>query len=157
MASTTPGDDLERFWQPPPASLSRLPTLRTTVASWSSPRLWISRVAQLDADLLDGEVESILHAPVSAAIDGVKVRHACDVQAGSHTLTRVGIVPSSLQTAGGRSWQPEFMAMLKLSILKLSLWESNATYGASLQNLRYRDEGKVATGERILRDLGARG
>lgn len=74
MASTAPEDDLERFWQPPPASLSRLPTLRSTVASWSSPRLRISRVAQLDADLLDGELESILHAPVSAAIDAVKVR-----------------------------------------------------------------------------------
>ena len=40
------------------------------------------------------------------------------------------------------------MAILRLAILKLSLWESNATYGASLQNLRYRNEAKVATGER---------
>lgn len=48
--------------------------------------------------------------------------------------------------------------MLRLAILKLSLWESNATYGASLQNLRYRDEGKlVATGECKLPDSGARG
>ncbi|GAA5867901.1 hypothetical protein JCM3774_004715 [Rhodotorula dairenensis] len=116
MASSTTGDDLERFWQPPPASLARLPLLRSAVASWTRPPLRISRVAQLDADLLDGELESILHAPVSAAIDAVK-------------------------SAGGRSWQPEFMAMLRLAVLKLSLWESNATYGATLQNLRYRDEG----------------
>lgn len=45
--------------------------------------------------------------------------------------------------------------MLRLAILKLSLWESNATYGASLQNLRYRDEGKFATGERNPPDLCA--
>ncbi|GAA5981395.1 hypothetical protein JCM10908_004093 [Rhodotorula pacifica] len=130
MASDVPAsNELERFWQPPPASLARLPALRSTVSSWTSPPLRISRVAQLDADLLDGELESILNASVSAALDGVK-------------------------SAGGRSWQPEYVAMLRLAVLKLSLWESNATYGASLQNLRYRDEGKHAASGTHVGDSG---
>ncbi|BGP52618.1 peroxisome assembly protein (Peroxin-2) [Rhodotorula sphaerocarpa] len=92
----------ERFWQPPPASSARLPNLRAEVARLKSPALRISRVAQLDAALLDDELEGILQTPVSAALDGVKA-------------------------SAGRSWQPEFMAMLRLAVLKLSLWESDAT------------------------------
>lgn len=63
----------ERFWQPPPASSARLPNLRAEVARLKSPALRISRVAQLDAALLDDELEGILQTPVSAALDGVKV------------------------------------------------------------------------------------
>ena len=66
--------DLDRFWHPPPASTARLPALRAALAGVPSPALRISRVAQLDASLLDGELENILHAPVKAALDGVRVR-----------------------------------------------------------------------------------
>lgn len=38
------------------------------------------------------------------------------------------------------------MALLRLAVLKLSLWESGATYGSALQNLRYRNEGRHAKG-----------
>lgn len=74
--SSARADDLERFWHPPPASsTAAVPTLRAKLAHLpSSPALRISRVAQLDASLLDGELENILHAPVKAALDGVRVR-----------------------------------------------------------------------------------
>lgn len=32
------------------------------------------------------------------------------------------------------------MALLRVTILKMSLFERGATYGASLQNLKYRNE-----------------
>ncbi|GAA5898098.1 hypothetical protein JCM8208_000154 [Rhodotorula glutinis] len=113
--------DLDRFWRPPPASTARLPALRATLAKVPSPALRISRVAQLDASLLDGELESILHAPVKAALDGVR-------------------------PAGARSFEPEFLALLRLAVLRMSLWDRGATYGSTLQNLRYRNEGRHAKG-----------
>ncbi|GAA5925178.1 hypothetical protein JCM3775_006388 [Rhodotorula graminis] len=113
--------DLDRFWHPPPPSTARLPALRATLAKVPSPALRISRVAQLDASLLDGELEGILHAPVKAALDGVR-------------------------PAGARSFEPEFLALLRLAILRMSLWDRGATYGSTLQNLRYRNEGRHAKG-----------
>ncbi|GAA6002699.1 hypothetical protein JCM10207_007633 [Rhodosporidiobolus poonsookiae] len=94
-----------------------LPALRSSFARLPSPPLLISRVAQLDASLLDDELESILHAPVKTALEGVRA-------------------------PVNRNWQPEVLALLRLAIMRMSLWENGATYGSTLQNLRYRDEGK---------------
>ena len=44
------------------------------------------------------------------------------------------------QSPGRRSWEPEMLAVLRTAILKMSLWERGATYGSSLQNLKYRNE-----------------
>ena len=41
---------------------------------------------------------------------------------------------------GSRSWEAEWMVLLRFTILRMSLWESGATYGATLQNLIYRNE-----------------
>ncbi|BGP12377.1 peroxisome assembly protein (Peroxin-2) [Rhodosporidiobolus nylandii] len=106
--------ELERFWHPPPPSLSSLPAIRASLAALTPPALRISRVAQLDAELLDNELESILHAPVKTALEGVR--------------------------PGNRSWEPELLALLRVAVMRLSLWESGASYGSGLQNLRYRDE-----------------
>lgn len=47
------------------------------------------------------------------------------------------------QTPGKRSWEPEVLAMLRLGVLRMSLWENqSSSYGESLQNLRYRNEAK---------------
>lgn len=64
---------LNRFWQPPPASVQRLPGIRRELARFPSPALSVSRVAQLDASLLDNELESILGGPVWKALDGLRV------------------------------------------------------------------------------------
>ncbi|GAA6063918.1 hypothetical protein JCM10212_003536 [Sporobolomyces blumeae] len=113
--------DLEPFWHPPPPSTAALPAIRHSLERFPSAPLRISRVAQLDAQLLDTELEGILHAPVKAALEGISA-------------------------AGRKSWEPEVLALLRLAILKMSLWESSSTYGASLQNLRYRNEGKHGRG-----------
>ncbi|KAK4057724.1 peroxisome assembly protein (Peroxin-2) [Microbotryomycetes sp. JL221] len=86
--------------------LGRFPTLAP---------LRVSRVAQLDANLLDNELETILVAPVWKALD--------------------------LVTGPGRqSYQAEMMALLRIAVLKLSLYDKGQTYGSGLQNLKYRNE-----------------
>ncbi|GAA5987632.1 hypothetical protein JCM11641_001174 [Rhodosporidiobolus odoratus] len=114
--SATPVEDLERFRHPPPPLLSSLPSIRSSLARLPSPQLRISRVAQLDATLLDDELENILHAPVKTALESVRL--------------------------GKSSWEPELLAFLRLAVMRMSLWKSGATYGSALQNLRYRDERK---------------
>ncbi|CEQ38796.1 SPOSA6832_00242 [Sporobolomyces salmonicolor] len=117
---STPAD-LERFWHPPPPSLAALPAIRNSLVRFPSAPLRISRVAQLDASLLDNELEAILQAPVKTALAGVT-------------------------TPGRWSWEPEVLALLRLAMLRMSLWDNGATYGSSLQNLRYRNEGKHGRG-----------
>lgn len=36
-------------------------------------------------------------------------------------------------------WEPELVALLRAALWKLSIWDNDATYGASLQGLRYVD------------------
>ncbi|ORY90190.1 Pex12 amino terminal region-domain-containing protein [Leucosporidium creatinivorum] len=121
MATSAP-PNLERFWHPPPASLAtELPAIRSSLAQFPSPQLSVSRVAQLDADLLDHELEGILGAPVWKAMEGIRA-------------------------PGRRSWEPEMMAMLRIAVLKMSLYDRGATYGAGLQNLKYRNEWKHQEG-----------
>lgn len=40
------------------------------------------------------------------------------------------------------------MAMLRIAVLKMSLYDRGATYGAGLQNLKYRNEWKHQEGAR---------
>lgn len=116
-----------KFWQ------MNSPTTSSSSSSSSSspfspstgppPRLRVSRVAQLDAQLLDTELEGILHEPVKQALQGI-------------------------HSVNNRRWQPELLAILRLTILKMSLWSDqgggggggDSTYGTSLQNLRFRNE-----------------
>ncbi|GAA5898997.1 pex2/pex10/pex12 family protein [Sporobolomyces salmoneus] len=127
-----------KFWLPPPDATSSLSSIRSSLASFPSAPLRISRVAQLDAQLLDTELEGILHAPVKSALQGITAR-------------------------GSSSWEPELLALLRFTILKMSFWDTHsstgrgsgndstsrkggaggdASYGSSLQNLRYRNESK---------------
>lgn len=39
-------------------------------------------------------------------------------------------------------FEPELLALLNLVLFKFSVYDSNATYGAQLQNLKYRNEWK---------------
>lgn len=36
-------------------------------------------------------------------------------------------------------WEPELVMLLRAALWKLSIWDNNATYGASLQGLHYVD------------------
>ena len=76
------------------------------------------RVGQVDAELLDEELLSLLRGQVG---DGLKYL-------GGH-----------LQD----DWSQEILLVLRAVLFKLSVWNNNASYGASLQNLRYADARKT--------------
>ncbi|KAK5349268.1 peroxisome assembly protein (Peroxin-2) [Exophiala xenobiotica] len=75
------------------------------------------RVGQVDAELLDEELLGLLKTQVA---DGLKYL-------GPH-----------LQD----DWSQEILLMLRAVLFKLSIWDNDASYGASLQNLRYTDARK---------------
>lgn len=84
--------------------------------AFDAPALRVARVGQLDAELLDDELQTLLLAPLRSALDTLK---------------------SGLAAA----WQPELLLVLRLALCRLAIWAPRAaTYGASMQNLRYRNE-----------------
>eukprot|EP00002_Diphylleia_rotans_P040613 TRINITY_DN966_c0_g1_i20.p1 TRINITY_DN966_c0_g1~~TRINITY_DN966_c0_g1_i20.p1 ORF type:complete len:412 (-),score=73.17 TRINITY_DN966_c0_g1_i20:226-1461(-) len=74
----------------------------------------ILRVNQLDADLLDDEIENILKSQMLPAFQLIK--------------------PSFTQ-----DYLPELLALFRLAMFRFSVWPSSTTYGAQLQNLRYQN------------------
>lgn len=75
------------------------------------------RVGQVDAELLDEELLSLLKAQVGEALKYY----------GSH-----------LQD----DWSAEIMLALRAVLFKLTVWDHDATYGAALQNLKFTDARK---------------
>lgn len=147
MAARGPGDSpLERFWLPPPPSVAALPAIRSSLSSFPSPPLRVSRVGQLDAALLDHELEGILGGPVSKALAMiVRPCFACSRGRGGGADAGLGG-----QNPGRRSWEPEMTALLRIAVLKMSLYDRGATYGSGLQNLKYRNEWKHGDGRELL-------
>lgn len=87
----------------------------------------VLRVSQLDASLLDGEVQNILKSRLLKAF----------------SFFRPGWV---------HSIKPELELSLQLMIWWLSIWKEGATYGQRLQNLSYRNE-KAAAQDPVARSL----
>lgn len=75
------------------------------------------RVGQVDAELLDEELVSLLREHVGEA------------------LKYMGGLGSDLK----EEWSAEILLALRAVLFKLTVWDHNATYGAALQNLRYTD------------------
>ncbi|OCB87555.1 hypothetical protein A7U60_g5461 [Sanghuangporus baumii] len=84
---------------------------RAWPSSSSKPR--VLRVNQLDAELLDEELVQLLQEPLAKALSLVNV-----------------VFRSKLE--------PELSLFIRLVLYKFSLWDAGATYGAKLQDLRYR-------------------
>ncbi|KAI9870922.1 MAG: peroxisome assembly protein (Peroxin-2) [Pleopsidium flavum] len=72
------------------------------------------RVGQVDAELLDEELQDLFKAQVGEALKYF----------GSHLRDE---------------WSSEILLGLRAVLFKLTIWDHNATYGAALQNLRYTD------------------
>lgn len=110
-----------------PAPLNRLAL--KTLSTWdliSTPfgTRPFFRVSQVDAELLDEELLSLFQSQVG---DGLKYF-------GGHLRDE---------------WVAEIMLGLRAVLWKLSMWDHDASYGASLQNLRYvdaRHKGSVPMG-----------
>ena len=100
-------------------SSSRLPLPTSLSSLWASLRgregtSPAFRVGQVDAELLDDELLSLLQNQVSEAL-----KHF------GHDLTS--------------TWSAEILLALRLVLFKLSIWNNSASYGAHLQGLRYTD------------------
>lgn len=92
-----------------------LERIRKQLPYFPSPPLRVQRVGQLDADLLDQELTDLLAEPLKAALQKMnpilaKQRHA------------------------------ELYLLLRLLLYKFSIYDRSASYGAMLQNLKYRNE-----------------
>ncbi|WFD41780.1 peroxisome assembly protein (Peroxin-2) [Malassezia psittaci] len=96
-------------------ALPQVEGIRRRIPSFSSPMLHVQRVGQLDADLLDEELTDLLAEPVKAALRNVS------------------------STVGTRHIS-EIYLLLRLLLYKFSIMDRGASYGAMLQNLKYRNE-----------------
>ncbi|KAG0164202.1 peroxisome assembly protein (Peroxin-2) [Apophysomyces sp. BC1034] len=91
--------------------------VRRSMAALRTSSLKVMRVSQLDSDILDLELFDILKEQLWNAFSLFKP-----------TLKE--------------SFEPELLALLNLVLFKLSIYDSSATYGGQLQNLKYRNEWK---------------
>ncbi|KAI0268378.1 Pex12 amino terminal region-domain-containing protein [Gloeopeniophorella convolvens] len=83
-----------------------------SLAQTTPPTSRILRVGQLDAELLDAELVNLLRDPLSKAL---------------------GLINSSLKSR----FEPELSLFIQLTLYKLSVWATGASYGAKLQDLKY--------------------
>lgn len=103
---------------PPPINRAALPltSLWSTLVGSEGTRPAF-RVGQVDAELLDEELLSLLKGQVG---EGLKYF-------GAHIQD---------------DWSQEILLVLRAALFKLSIWDNDASYGATLQNLRYADARK---------------
>ncbi|OCH87915.1 peroxisomal biogenesis factor 2 [Obba rivulosa] len=99
----------ERAWD---HAQPRLAQIRHSLQSATHPESRILRVGQLDAELLDQEIVHLLSEPLVKAL---------------------GQVNSSFKSR----FEPELTLFIRLTLYKLSVWNTGASYGAKLQGLRY--------------------
>lgn len=109
-------NEYDQLWNQASSSANpRISALRRRLPRFPSAPLRIQRVSQLDAELLDEEVTSMLLEPIRSSLSQIK-----------------STLPDQ--------WEPELLALLKLILFKYSIWDRGASYGAMLQNLKYRNE-----------------
>ncbi|KAI0053013.1 hypothetical protein FA95DRAFT_1601369 [Auriscalpium vulgare] len=106
----SPMSSLQQAWD---LAQPRLNSVKDSLFSIASPTTRIIRVGQLDAELLDQELVNILRDPLSKAL---------------------GLIHSTLKTR----FEPELVLVIQLTLYRLSVWNSGASYGAKLQDLTYR-------------------
>lgn len=89
--------------------------IRKDLPNFSSPELRVQRVGQLDSHLLDQELADLLTQPVKNALRKVSPKFE-------------------------QRYNSEILVALHLILYKFSIYDRGATYGAMLQNLKYRNE-----------------
>ncbi|TFK43407.1 Pex12 amino terminal region-domain-containing protein [Crucibulum laeve] len=96
------------------AAQPKLDSIRATLSSdsHSTSRPRIIRVGQLDSELLDQELAQLLQEPLNKGLS---------------------LINASLKA----KFEPELSLLIQLVLYKLSVWNTGASYGAKLQDLRY--------------------
>lgn len=91
----------------------------------------IARVGQLDSELLDQELLNVLKEPIIKALGVIRV-----------SLLNIDHLLSMLmldkQLAYETMFEPELSLVIAATLYKFSMWDQGATYGAKLQDLKYR-------------------
>ncbi|KAF8663453.1 hypothetical protein AX16_001023 [Volvariella volvacea WC 439] len=100
---------LEHAWQ---AAQSSLRTFSRLLHYPPSASQRVIRVGQLDSEILDSDLANLLSEPLGKAL---------------------ALVNSNLKAR----FEPELSLVIQLVLYKLSVWNSGASYGAKLQDLRY--------------------
>ncbi|KAF5388451.1 hypothetical protein D9615_000531 [Tricholomella constricta] len=90
----------------------KLSAIRDALNTNTSPDPRVIRVGQLDSELLDQELVQILQEPINKALS---------------------LINASLKA----QFEPELTLLIQLMLYKLSIWNTGASYGAKLQDLRY--------------------
>lgn len=115
-SSSAPLPDYESYWQAANRAAEPVQSaIRRRLPRFPSPPLRIQRVSQLDAEILDTELTSMLMEPIKMALRNIR-----------------STLPTTLE--------PEMMLVLRMILFRYSVYERGTTYGAMLQNLRYRNE-----------------
>ncbi|CAM0137000.1 peroxisome assembly protein (Peroxin-2) [Umbelopsis sp. WA50703] len=89
--------------------------MRRSMAGLQSSPLRVMRVSQLDSDLLDVELFGMLKEQLWSAF-------------------------SLFNHSFREKFEPELVAVLGFLLYKFSIYDSSASYGSQLQNLKYRNE-----------------
>ncbi|KIY74131.1 hypothetical protein CYLTODRAFT_416390 [Cylindrobasidium torrendii FP15055 ss-10] len=105
------------------AAQPRLSALRTALSGYDNHRTPapINRVVQLDAEILDQELVSVLQEPLNRSL-------------------------VLIDEGWKGKFEPELTFLIHAALYKLSVWNSGASYGAKLQDLRYTVKGKGTSG-----------
>jgi len=83
-----------------------------------------------DAESLDADLVQLLQDPLNRALATVNV--------GPYLAETVHRANKCSQTSLKSRFDPELQLIIQLTLYKLSVWNIGATYGAKLQDLRYR-------------------
>ncbi|TFK75775.1 hypothetical protein BDN72DRAFT_809381 [Pluteus cervinus] len=89
-----------------------LESIRDFLRGSTGPTPRVIRVGQLDSEILDKDLASLLQEPLNKAL-------------------------SLINTAIRARFEPELSLLIQLTLYKLSVWNTGASYGAKLQDLRY--------------------
>ncbi|KAG6911226.1 hypothetical protein DXG01_003093 [Tephrocybe rancida] len=95
------------------AAQPRLAAIRDALNTTTSPDPRVIRVGQLDSELLDQELVQVLQEPLNKAL-------------------------SLINASFKARFEPELTLILQLALYKFSIWNTGASYGAKLQDLRYK-------------------
>lgn len=125
-----------------------------SLASTSSPvTSHILRVGQLDAELLDVELVNILRDPLSKALGLVNVctPHLTALSWPYPPREASDECGFRVQSTLKSRFEPELSLFIQLTLYRLSVWATGASYGAKLQDLRYTyTPSSASDGRRIL-------
>ena len=120
----------QQLWDQAQPTLSNAERSLANTSATATSR--ILRVGQLDAELLDAELVNLLREPLSKALGLVNVRSLVPLD----LLSTDGCV-CALQSPLKSRFDPELSLFIRLTLYRLSIWATGASYGAKLQDLKY--------------------